>query len=111
MTPHEEFRIYAISQQLDPKIAEPLKYAPELALKYSKDKLLIALSMIYKDFKPKSRSISLKPIVYSVLKFEAYSANKFVTTYMNDSLANIIADSLSREIIYRIDRIFSERIA
>jgi len=111
MTPYEEFRVFAISQRLDPKLADPLRYAPELAAKYPKNKLLIALAMISDDFKPRSMTVSLKPILYSVLKFEAYSSNTFVTTYLNDNLADLVATSLEREITHRIDRIFQEQVA
>jgi len=111
MTPYEEFRIYAISQHLDPKIADPLRYAPKLASIYPKDKLFIALAMIHDDFTPKGRTVDIKPIIYSVLKFEAYSADKFVNVFLNDALGDLVSDSLEREITHRIDRIFSEQIA
>lgn len=111
MTKYEEFKIYLCANQLDVKLAEPIIYAPELCTLYPWPKLVFALAIISDEFKPVSTSIGLKPIVYSITKFEAFKANSFISAYINNTLADSSVDTLRNEILHRIGKIFKENIA
>lgn len=111
MTAYEKFKIYLLSNELDPKLAEPVFYAPELCDLYPWPKLVLALSLISDDFKPVSTSVSLKPIINGITKLSAFKSDEFISAHINNILASNSKDLLRLEILHRMARIFKEQIA
>jgi hypothetical protein len=101
LTEYEKFKLFLIQNNLDIELAEPARLAPSI-LSYPWDKLIILLTMLGKDFKNKSTTILVKPIIYNAVRFQAAQENMFVTEYINKLFYEQCSSTVEKEIEYKI---------
>ena len=111
MSRYSEFKLTLLSQGLDPKLADPILYAPKLLDTYNWTKLTVALSIFQPSFTPKLVTVALRPKVHDIIKFQAFASNTSITAHINKTLANSMPDILEVEITESIVAIFNRMIA
>jgi len=104
------FKIKLLEQGLDPKLMYPITIVPELLDLYDHDKLILALNFMAPNVAPKTTSICLRPVIYDIIRFKAYSSSHFITDYINTLLESEIKQDLKNEILNRMEKIFTRYI-